>query len=327
MTDKITLANFWHPIAESKDVTHEPRRFQLLGTDLVAFRGDDGNVAVFKDLCIHRGTALSLGWVENGNIVCPYHGWSYDRTGACVRIPSLPEGTPIPPKAKAIAYQCEERYGLVWATLAEPMAPIPAYPNNENDDTDFHLHVTSHNVVRTSAGRAVENFMDFSHFPFVHPNLLAPPERTVVPALEIEETDYGLKYSYETIETESPSSKESVVVQFEYYYYRPFTVHVRKVTPDGGVTYISEFAAPTSEDWTHLYLVFCRNYERNTPDSEFDHFSNRVVEQDRRIMESQRPEQIPTDLREELHLRVPDKVSINLRRLLAGIGVNEGYMP
>ena len=50
---------------------------------------------MLKDLCIHRGAALSLGWAREGRIVCPYHGWEYDRSGACVRIPSLPEDAAI----------------------------------------------------------------------------------------------------------------------------------------------------------------------------------------------------------------------------------------
>ena len=32
---------------------------------------------------IHRGTALSLGWVKNDCIVCPYHAWeNYTDGGA-----------------------------------------------------------------------------------------------------------------------------------------------------------------------------------------------------------------------------------------------------
>ena len=36
-----------------------------------------------SDVCIHRGTALSLGSIERDEIVCPYHGWRYDLQGAC----------------------------------------------------------------------------------------------------------------------------------------------------------------------------------------------------------------------------------------------------
>lgn len=325
-TSTPTLANYWHPIAESKDVTDQPKRFHLLGTELVAFRSE-GKASVFRDLCIHRGAALSLGWVTDGRITCPYHGWQYDGSGACVRIPSLPEGSNVPRKARAIAYRAEERYGLVWVALDEPVADIPSWPNDEWNDPDYHTHLSSHNVWRTSAGRAVENFMDFSHFPIVHPNLLAPPDQTVVPTVEIEETDYGLRYSYETIEPESPSSAEGDVVEFEYQYRKPFTVHVRKQTPDGGITYVTLVASPSTAKSTDLYILFVRNYALDEADSSFDHFSNRVLEQDRRVVESQRPEEIPTDLREELHLKVPDASGIAFRRVLDTIADVEDYLP
>ena len=96
---KLSLRNYWHPIALSGEVTGTPTAFRLLGEQLVAFRDGD-SVSVFKDLCIHRGAAFSAGGtVTNGRLVCPYHGWAYDRSGACVHIPSLPEGAAIPDKA------------------------------------------------------------------------------------------------------------------------------------------------------------------------------------------------------------------------------------
>jgi nitrite reductase/ring-hydroxylating ferredoxin subunit len=147
-----TLAQYWHPIGTSEDVTGEPRRFLLLGEALVAFRDEQGP-AVFKDLCIHRGAALSLGSVANGHITCPYHGWEYDRTGACVRIPSLPEGQSIPKKARAIAYRVQEAYGLVWVAMEEPVAPVPIWPRDAWNDPRFTSFLTYRCVWKTSAGR------------------------------------------------------------------------------------------------------------------------------------------------------------------------------
>ena len=99
-SEETTLADYWHPIAEAKDVTAQPRRFLLLDTEVVLFRDSDGNPVAFRDLCIHRGTPLSLGSIRGDRIVCAYHGWEYDRTGACVRIPSLAEDHPIPTRAR-----------------------------------------------------------------------------------------------------------------------------------------------------------------------------------------------------------------------------------
>jgi phenylpropionate dioxygenase-like ring-hydroxylating dioxygenase large terminal subunit len=67
-----------------------------------------------SDLCVHRGTALSLGWVSGANLVCPYHGWQYAADGRCVAIPQLADPGRVPAKARVPAFAAQERYGLIW---------------------------------------------------------------------------------------------------------------------------------------------------------------------------------------------------------------------
>ena len=67
---KTTLANYWHPIAPAAEIADEPRAYTLLGEDLVAYRAPVG-VVVSQDLCVHRGTALSLGRVETATSFAP----------------------------------------------------------------------------------------------------------------------------------------------------------------------------------------------------------------------------------------------------------------
>lgn len=321
-----TLAHYWHPIARAEEVTDQPRRFVLLDEPIVAFRDDEGPAA-FKDLCIHRGTALSLGWITDGRLTCAYHGWEYDRTGKCVHIPSLPPGSTIPAKARAIVYRCAEAYGLVWVAMEEPAAPIPAFPHGEWDDPAFRGFLGCEYVWKTSAGRAVENFMDFSHFPFVHEGLLGSRDRTVVAPHEVIETDYGVTYYLEQEQPSTLHSKPAEVVRWEYYLYAPFTIHLRKVTPGGQVTLISMVATPNSARLTQMYLWIVRNYDLDVDDATFADFTHTIMEQDRVIVESQRPEEIPLDLREELHLKVPDASGIAYRRLLGRIPESAAFMP
>ena len=82
-----------------------------------------------RDRCCHRTAKLSKGFVENGNIVCGYHGWTYDAAGACVRIPQNPGGN-IPAGASVPSYRCEEKYGYAWVALEEPLQPIPDFPED-----------------------------------------------------------------------------------------------------------------------------------------------------------------------------------------------------
>ena len=121
------LSHEWLVVAMSDEIgTQQPHKVTVLGEDIVLWRSETG-IHAFRDLCIHRGTALSLGRVEDGNLVCPYHGWQYEGSGQCVRIPAQPD-LPIPTKARAHSYACQERYGLVWLALNDPKADIPMYP-------------------------------------------------------------------------------------------------------------------------------------------------------------------------------------------------------
>ena len=87
------LINDWHVVARSRDLSEgKILKVRVLGEDLIVWR-HGGEVMAWKDLCIHRGSRLSLGWVEDGQIVCPYHGWHYDSSGACTLMPAQPNTT------------------------------------------------------------------------------------------------------------------------------------------------------------------------------------------------------------------------------------------
>jgi hypothetical protein len=122
----------------------------------------------------------------------------------------------------------------------------------------------------------------------------------------------------------------------------PFIIHDRKsvANPDGGktwsdagggnmgdVTVISFAPAPMTETTTRIYVFVSRNHSHDTPDQDFVDGFDKIMEQDRGIVESQRPEQIPVDVKEELHIRIPDQHAIMYRRMLREIGLTEEYMP
>ena len=65
------------------------------------------------------------------------------------------------------------------------------------------------------------------------------------------------------------------------------------------------------------------NYGHEIPDAELIAFQDKVSEQDRVIVESQRPELLPLDLQAELHLR-SDRMAIAYRKWLRAIGFTYG---
>ena len=155
-------------------------------------------MSAFYDLCIHRGAALSLGWVNGDQLVCAYHGWNYAADGRCTRIPSLPPDREIPAKARAKAFRVQERYGLVWVCLDEPRQDIPEFPP-EFDDPSFNwAPYTSEGQWRANAARMIENLADFSHFPWVHAGILGDPNQAESPVITLTETKGGFQYEIDT---------------------------------------------------------------------------------------------------------------------------------
>lgn len=318
------ISQYWHPIAEASKITEQPQQFTLLDEKLVAFRTENG-VSVFKDLCIHRGAALSGGWVKDGCIVCPYHGWEYDDTGACVRIPALPEGQSIPTRARAVRYQAEEKYGLVWVAMEDPVAPIPGFPQNEPEDPAFEGEVFSFLTWETSAGRSTENSMDISHFPFVHADILADPQFPEQEPYELHETDWGQHYRVDDQFYKSVDGTRESRVSYEYYHWYPFTMHIRILEENGRVTVITVAASPTESKKTNVFRIVHRNYENDDPRFVEDYLH--VLEQDRQVVEGIRPEEIPNNLKEELHIKVPDLASIAYRRWMSTVDLQGVLRP
>ena len=123
----------WHPVSYSHEIkSDKPFGTILLDEPVVIWRTSDGTPYAMRDLCIHRGTALSLGWIKDDCLVCPYHAWQYDKNGACVLIPQAKE-IEIPSKAKTPRYHCQEKFGIIWVALKDPEFELPDVPEFEND--------------------------------------------------------------------------------------------------------------------------------------------------------------------------------------------------
>ena len=72
---------------------------------------------------------------------------------------------------------------------------------------------------------------------------------------------------------------------------------------------------PISDNKCRGFCIIGRNYDLDQPDSVLQEFENTIFNQDRRIVESQRPEQVPFDLADELHLKF-DAVAVSYRRAM-----------
>jgi len=101
------LRRFWQPVA----CCHELRAGQalpvrILSEDFTLYRGATGTAHLVGNRCAHRGTQLSVGWVEDDCIRCFYHGWKYDGAGQCVEQPA--EGESFASKVRIASYPVQE---------------------------------------------------------------------------------------------------------------------------------------------------------------------------------------------------------------------------
>ncbi len=318
------LRSCWHPVAYSSEVRDEPYPSDLVGVQLVLWRDSGGTAHAFHDLCIHRGTALSLGKVEDDEIVCPYHGWRYGKNGVCTAIPQLADPTRVPAKARATAYRCAERYGIVWVALGEPRWPIPDVPELDAWQTVLCGPYTW----ACDASRQVENFTDFGHFPFVHPGLLGDPDRPVVPAHEVVTEGHVLHYEIVRPEAANPEDfpvfaneeREEPVRHNRYQLHLPYTI-VLRIDWGGEEGMLYFFASqPIAEDRCAGYVVIGRNYNLEQSADVLQDFEDVIFGQDQVVVESQRPEQVPFDLAAELHLKF-DAVAVAYRRAMRAQGL------
>lgn len=314
------VRNDWHVAARAADVTDDrPLAVRMLGEDVVLWRSE-GRVRAWKDLCIHRGAKLSLGRVAGGGLTCPYHGWRYDGDGHCVAIPSQP-GMKPPARAATVTYHAREKFGLVWVCLGEPAQDILDFP--QWDDPSFHRLVCGPYAYDAAAPRAVENFMDPAHFAFVHEGILGDPDRPEIGEHHAVVTPEGFDVPRIEIWQPNPDGTgQGRMVNQAYRVRRPFFVQFIKT--DGPNCYSAMLAVtPVAEVQSVGWVLRTMNYGHEFPPERFRAMQDLLVSQDVRVVESQRPELLPLDLAEELHLR-SDRTAIAYRQFIKARGVRFG---
>jgi phenylpropionate dioxygenase-like ring-hydroxylating dioxygenase large terminal subunit len=320
------LARCWYPVALVREVGTEPLGVTLLDAPLVIYRAGDA-IVVADNLCPHRGVPLSMGTGDGKTVACAYHGFRFGAGGRCVHVPAHPDSQ-IPGKLNLRTYPVVERYGLIWTSLAPEGEPaIPPMPHW--DEPDFQRITCPWIDIAGFAGRQVEGFIDVAHFAFVHTATFADPNNAVVPAYMPKPTPYGFEAEYRSSVGNYPIGKsERGRAGFEWLrHFRvhvPFTATLEIHFPDDGRLVIMNAASPVSARMTRMFAPICRNFDTDLPVEDVYAFNLRVFEEDRAIVESQKPENLPLDPTLEAHV-MADRSSIAYRRALRAMGFSQFF--
>jgi 3-phenylpropionate/trans-cinnamate dioxygenase ferredoxin component len=77
-SDLIDLKDFTKICMISALKENEGKRFIINDTDVAVFKVD-GEIYALSNICPHQHTALIYdGFIEDGCVVCPAHGWMFD---------------------------------------------------------------------------------------------------------------------------------------------------------------------------------------------------------------------------------------------------------
>ena len=170
----------WYAVLDAKEI----RRSKLtgvkrLGEQLVFWRTADGEIACMRDLCPHRGVALSTGKLIDDHLQCPFHGFEFAASGECTLIPSNGRGGPIPKAMRVATYPACEKYGFIWMWWGEWRDNLPEIHFFDSIDESFE-HSTIRDHWKTHYSRAIENQLDVLHLPFIHRTTIGRGNLTVV---------------------------------------------------------------------------------------------------------------------------------------------------
>lgn len=305
------------------DPVSRPVAVQLLDQAWVLWRDAAGQAVAAPDRCPHRGAALSLGRVCGGELQCAYHGWRFDGTGRCTAVPALPQFQPPPGHGLAVR-PLTEAHGLLWL---QPDGAAPRLPvfEAEADARLRKLNVGPFDVA-TSAPRLVENFLDAAHFAFVHDGWLGEPAQPAVPDHEVRVDDQGLHLRGLRVwqPRSNLRSEGGSWVGYDYQVSSPYCALLRK-QPDAQqgwresiALFVQPMAPELSRAWFRLAVPL-----HETDDAALQAFQCAIFEQDRPVLESQRPRRLPLDAGAERHCTA-DRGSMAYRRWLQALGVEFG---
>jgi phenylpropionate dioxygenase-like ring-hydroxylating dioxygenase large terminal subunit len=328
--DWLKIAEHWYPVALSRQTSFRPLAAKLLDAPLALYRSGD-QVVVADDLCPHRGVPLSMGTGDEHGITCAYHGLRYGKDGRCNRIPSQPQ-TNIPARLNLKTYPAVERYGLVWTCLRPAATPendaanIPLMPHW--DEPEYQQITCPSLDIFGFAGRQLEGFLDVAHFGFVHKNTFGDPGNTLVPHYETRRIEHGFEAEYRSSVGNYPIGVDRGRPGFEWLrHFRvhlPFTATLEIHFPDEDRLVIMNAASPVSARVTRLFAPIARNFDKHLPVQDVYDFNKRIFEEDKAIVEAQKPENLPLNLMLEAHITA-DRSSIAYRRALRDMGFSQFF--
>jgi phenylpropionate dioxygenase-like ring-hydroxylating dioxygenase large terminal subunit len=203
MTGNGFARNQWYVAAYSQEVGDDLLARTILGESIVLYRTRAGVPVGLADRCVHRRFPLSLSHRNDDQIVCGYHGFTYDPDGTCV---SVPGQTRIPRTARVPSYQVVEQDSLIWVWIGEAeKADAATIPRAPWLAAEGWTTVRGMEPLTARYSLLVDNLLDLSHETYLHGGYIGTPEVAQTPiATEVDEEAGIVRVSRRMKDVECP---------------------------------------------------------------------------------------------------------------------------
>jgi phenylpropionate dioxygenase-like ring-hydroxylating dioxygenase large terminal subunit len=244
--------------------------------------------------------------------------------GEPIRV-TLHDGQPVV-TASGRTLPAQARYGHVWTSLGTPTRPLFDIP--EADQPGRRLVDVGLVRVKCSPLRAVENFLDIAHFPFVHTDILGAEPHTEVGRYDVairDEVDEVWATKVHFYQPQAAKSAEGgITTEYMYRVPAPTVSILYKTCPPrpGEWDVITLFVQPLTETLCEVW-PWMALFDDVTPLTDLIHFQQTIFLQDRSILENQQPSLLPLDPGMEIPTRA-DLTSVAYRRWLKRRGYTYG---
>ncbi len=219
------------------------------------------------------------------------------------------------------------RHGYLWTSLGAPTGDV--FEIAETHESDRRSLNAASIKVATSAPRAIENFLDMGHFPYVHTNYLGVEPHTEVADYSVTIEDDEI-WARECVFYQPMASASAEGGQLTHYTYRvphPYCVMLYKSAPADPSRFdvIALFVQAMTDETIRAHN-FLSVIDEDSTDTVLKRFQQIIFSQDKPILENQHPKRLPLDPRIETPIRA-DRSAIVYRRWLHDHGITYSVIP
>lgn len=257
-TQPVSFKHYWYIACQTHELKPNQAIQRTVMDEWIAlFRDENGQPVALQDRCPHRNFKLSQGYVKDGLLQCPYHGWVFDKTAQVVAIPSESKNF------KPLKSRCAKRFEVmeiddfIFVRLeSHPELQAPPFRSPHYGEKGYRTE-RLFNIFKNNVTNCAENYVDVPHTVFVHDKIFRVSRDERVDAT-VERKNGSVIVDYRN-ETDNMgwfslflNPKKEKIVHRDFFHV-PNITSVEYIFSPGKEFYITSHSTPVNDQLTYVY--------------------------------------------------------------------------